>query len=89
MSKHRVVVLKIVSGSLSVTEASTTYGISRRHIYRLLARFQQGGIDAVDPQSRRPHTNPHATPPLVATRIVELRHELIAKGLDAGPATIT
>lgn len=88
MSKHRVVVLKIITKQLTVTEAAHTYGISRRHLHRLLARYRDGGLDAVEPQSRRPQSHPHSTPPHVQERIVQLRNELTARGLDAGPATI-
>ena len=88
MSKHRVVVLKIVAQQLTVTEAAERYGISRRQLQRLLARYRDGGIEAVDPQSRRPKSNPRATPPEVVERIVHLRRELVARGLDAGPVTI-
>ena len=88
MSKNRVVVLKIVSKQLSVTQAAEQYGISRRHLHRLLARYRDGGLDAVDPQSRRPKTHPHATDAVIAERVVQLRAELVAHGLDAGPATI-
>lgn len=48
MSKARVVVLEIVSGRLTVTQAARVYGLSRQHIYRLLARYRQGGLDGVD-----------------------------------------
>jgi transposase InsO family protein len=88
MSKARVAVLKVVSKQLSVTQAAADYGYSRRQLQRLLARYRQDGIDAVDPRSRRPLTNPNATPDLVRDRIVELRLRLTAEGLDAGPVTI-
>ena len=88
MSKHRVVVLKIVAKQLTVTEAAEQYGISRRHLHRLLARFHADGIDAVDPRTRRPKTNPRATGTDVVDRIRQLRGELERKGLDAGAATI-
>ena len=45
MSKARVVVLEVTSGHLTVTEAANQYGLSRQHIYRLLARYRQGGLD--------------------------------------------
>jgi transposase InsO family protein len=88
MSKYRVVVLKIVAKQLSTTEAAAEYGISRRHLHRLLARYREGGLDALEPRSRAPRTNPHATPSNVAQRIVQLRQRLTADGLDAGPVTI-
>ncbi|WP_251449778.1 IS481 family transposase [Microbacterium sp. Marseille-Q6648] len=82
-------VLKIIANQLTVTEAAVQYGLSRRQLHRLLARYREGGIEAVDPQSRRPKTNPHATPPEVVERVLRLRAELIAHGFDAGPVTIS
>ena len=88
MSKARVAVLKVITKELTVTAAAARYGYSRRHLHRLLARYHLGGLDAVDPRSRRPRTNPAATPQAVRQRIIELRLQLSAQGLDAGPVTI-
>ena len=88
MSKARVAVLKVVSKQLSVTQAAAEYGYSRRHLQRLLARYRQDGIDAVDPRSRRPRSNPQATSEVVRDRIIALRLQLTTDGLDAGPVTI-
>lgn len=88
MSKHRVVVLKIIAGQLTVTEAAAEYDISRRHLHRLLARYRKDGIDAVDPRSRRPRSHPAATSEEVRERIIALRRQLTAAGHDAGPVTI-
>lgn len=88
MSKHRVAVLKAVSQQLSVTTAAAECGMSRGHLHRLLRRYRDGGLDAVEPRSRRPLTNPGRTPDAVRARIVELRTELTAHGFDAGPITI-
>jgi transposase InsO family protein len=88
MSKARVVVLEVVSGHLSVSAAARAYGMSRQHIYRLLSRYRQGGLEAVDPRSRRPASNPRAVSDEVIAAIVVLREHLVAEGLDAGPITI-
>ena len=88
MSKHQVAVLKVVSAQLSLTAAAAQYGISRGHLHRLLRRYLEGGLDDLEPRSRRPHTSPHGTSDEVRGRIVALRIELTAGGLDAGPATI-
>jgi len=88
MSKHRVTVLKVVSKQLSITAAAAEYGMSRQHLHRLLRRYREGGLEAVEARSRRPRTNPGQTPGQVRERIIELRTELSARGLDAGPATI-
>ena len=73
---------------LSVTQAATEYGISRRHLHRLLARYREDGLDALEPRSRRPKTTPIATPETIRERVIELRVQLTAGGLDAGPHTI-
>jgi transposase InsO family protein len=88
MSRARVAVLQIVSKQLSVTQAAAEYGISRRHLHRLLARYRDGGLDALEPRSRRPKTTPIATPETVRERVIALRVQLTADGLDAGPVTI-
>ena len=88
MSKHRVIVLKIIATQLTVADAATEYGLSRRQIYRLLARYKNQGLDAVEPRSRRPRSNPATTPEVVRDRILSLRQELTDQGLDAGPLTI-
>src|SRR5664280_1109048 len=86
MSMHRVAVLKVVSAQLSVTAAAAECGISRGHLHRLLRRYREEGLDAVEPRSRRPRTSPRATPGAVRDRITALRIELAARGHDGWPA---
>ena len=88
MSRARVAVLQVVSNQLSVTDAAAAHGLSRRHLQRLLARYRDGGVDALEPRSRRPKTHPTQTAETVRARVVELRTELTADGADAGPHTI-
>jgi len=84
MSMHRVAVLKVVSKHLSVTRAAAAYGISRQHLQGLLKRYREGGLEALEPRSRRPRTSPGRTAEDVRARIVALRLERTARGLDAG-----
>jgi transposase InsO family protein len=88
MSRARVAVLQVVSKQLTVTAAAAESGISRRHLQRLLARYREGGLESLEPRSRRPKATPIATPAALRERIVELRVRLTADGLDAGPETI-
>jgi transposase len=88
MSRARVAVMQVVSKQLSVTDAAVEYGISRRHLHRLLARYREGGLDALEPRSRRPKTTPISAPEPVRARVIELRVQLTSDGLDAGPVTI-
>ena len=88
MSKHRVAVLNVVAKQRSVTAAAAAYGMSRQHLQRLLKRYRDDGLEAVDPRSRRPGTSPGRTTDAQRDRIIALRIELTARGLDAGPVTI-
>jgi transposase InsO family protein len=80
--------MQVVSQQLTVTQAAQEYGYSRRHLHRLLARYRDDGLDAVEPRSRRPNSNPAATSEAVRARIAELRLQLIRDGADAGAMTI-
>jgi transposase InsO family protein len=88
MSRARVAVLHVVSQQRSVTAAAAEYGFSRRHLHRLLVAYREGGLDALEPRSRRPRTNAAATSVTVRERVIALRAQLTADGLDAGPVTI-
>jgi transposase InsO family protein len=87
-SKYRVVVLKIVAGQLTVTQAAAEYGMSRQYLHKLLARYRDEGLDGLDARSRAPLTSPHTTTDRVRERVVQLRQALTAAGTDAGPVTI-
>ena len=88
MSKAKVVILSIVHQGLSVTEAAAVHGYSRTHIYRLLERYNTGGIDAVEPRPPIAKSQPHKTPEPLREKIIELRTSLTEMGLDAGPISL-
>ena len=54
---------------------------------KLVARWRAGGWDAVEKQSTRPKSNPHAAPAATIEAVLALRAQLTAQGLDAGPHT--
>jgi transposase len=88
MSKARVIVLSVVHQGLTKAEAARRYDVSWQWVHTLVTRYQAGGLDALEPRSRRPASNSRATPEALRERIVELRKQLDASGLDAGPVTI-
>jgi len=88
MSRARVAVLKVITKELTATAAAAEYGYSRQHLQRLLARYRTGGLDAVDPKSRRPHSSPQQTTDDVRDLVIALRLRLTREGFDAGPVTI-
>lgn len=73
---------------LTVTEAARKFKRSRQWIYQLIARYDQGGSDAVLPQSKAPKTSPTKVPDSLAKEIIAIRGELTIKGADNGPDTI-
>jgi transposase InsO family protein len=77
-----------VLGGRSVSELAAAHGVHRSWIYKLLARYREGGIEALEPRSRRPRSCKHETPPALVKAIVALRCELVAQGHDAGAETI-
>jgi transposase InsO family protein len=72
----------------SVAELAAAHGVHRSWIYKLLARYREGGLDALEPRSRRPRSCKHETSGELVQAIVELRGELQAQGHDAGAETI-
>jgi len=87
MSKNRVIVEAVLAGQ-SHGAVARQYGISKVWVGKLVARWREGGWDAVDKRSTRPKSNPRATPQATIDAIVALRGRLTAQGLDAGPHTI-
>lgn len=87
-SRAHVAVLKVVHQHLSVTEVAVEFGYSRRHLTRLLARYREGGLEALESRSRRPAGSSRTAPGVLCERVIELRRQLVADGADAGPETI-
>jgi transposase InsO family protein len=87
-SKNRSIVLAVTEAKLPISEAARRFGVSPRWIPKLLARYKEGGLDAVDARSRRPHTSPHATDPQLVERLLRLRTHLRQAGLDAGAESL-
>ena len=73
---------------LSYGEVARRHGVSKSLVHKLHHRWLVEGEAAFEPRSRRPRSSPNRTSPAVVERIKELRHELLAQGLDAGADTI-
>src|SRR5215471_13962654 len=88
MSMARVVIMAVVLEGRAKSEAARDYGVSRRWVQTLVARYLAEGEAAFEPRSRRPHTSPQRTSQAVEDAIVALRKSLAEAGLDAGAETI-
>lgn len=56
---------------LTVTEFCAQNGIKRATFYKFKKRFEAGGLEALVPRSRRPHTSPTATTPQMMTTVIQ------------------
>jgi transposase InsO family protein len=88
MDLGRFLVEAVVVSGASPNQLARSHPISRSWLFRLLARYRQGGLAAVESRSRRPKSSPTRTSAQVQHAIVELRQELVALGVDAGAQTI-
>ena len=88
MDRARYLVEAHVLEGRSVGELAAAHGVHRSWIYKLLARYRDGGYQALEPRSRRPRSCKHETPPEIVGVIVALRSELESHGHDAGAETI-
>ena len=64
--------------------ATTMFPVSERWIRELMRRYRTAGLTGLEPQSRRPHTTPHATPQARTDHILALRDHHHTTGNDAG-----
>jgi|GEM_PF-1264588 len=80
--------MAVVDGGMSVSDAARRFGVSRRWVQVLVSRYRAEGQGGLTPRSRRPHTSPGATEAATRARVLGLRDELDAAGLDAGAESI-
>src|SRR2546423_2118733 len=88
MSMARVVITAVVVEGRSKSEVARDYGLSRRWVQKLVARYAVEGQAAFEPHSRRPHGNPRRIGEDVEDAIVAWRKQLGEAGHDAGADTI-
>src|SRR2546422_9247713 len=84
----RYIVDAVVLEHRGPTGLARDHGFPRRWTHNLASASKEGGYRAWAPRSRRPHSCPHQTSSDVQAKVLELRHDLVAAGHDAGPETI-
>ncbi|MEO8330208.1 MAG: helix-turn-helix domain-containing protein [Candidatus Nanopelagicales bacterium] len=88
MSKARLVLTALFVDHQSAADVAARYGVHRSWVYKLKARYETDGEEALQPRSRRPATSPTALPGSTVDLILKLRAKLTTAGLDARPDTI-
>jgi len=88
MDLARYVVEAVIREGRSYREVARSHGVSKSWVGKVLARYREGGEEAIRPRSKAPHRKPHRTPAELEDRIVKVRKRLTKQGFDAGAATI-
>jgi transposase InsO family protein len=68
-------VVAVIRDGLTVTEVAEKFAISRQSIYRWMARYEEGGLEALAERSHRPRSSPHQIAPKIEARVLELRRQ--------------
>ena len=89
MSKRRAAILSVVVEGRTQAETARQHKVSESTVSRWVARYRAEGDAAFEARSRRPRTAPAAIPDETVELVVNLRSELSAQGLNAGPHTIS
>jgi transposase InsO family protein len=84
----RLVVTAVAVEGRAKSEVARDYGLSRRWVQKLVARYEAEGDVALEARSRRPLTSPQRVGGDLEDQIVAMRKSLREGGLDAGAATI-
>lgn len=76
-------VLPIANKEMKIVDMAKVCPHSERSLKRWLSAYRKGGIDALNPKSTRPKTQPNETPIRIKETVIELRKEtkLCAKKL--------
>ena len=73
MEQRYDAVLGVIRDGYSVKEIAEAYGVSRQSVHAWLARYEQGGLEALAERSHRPRRSPLQMAPALEVRVVELR----------------
>ena len=85
MSKRRSVILSVVLEGRTQAQTARLYWVSEGWVCKLVARWRAEGDAAFQARSRRPGSSPSKVCDETVEMVVNLRSELSAQGLDAGP----
>jgi transposase InsO family protein len=84
----RYLVDAVVVEKRSCCEVARAHGVSKSWVAKLVARFREGGYDAVAPRSKAANKVANRSSVELEDRIVRIRKELADDGFDCGAHTI-
>jgi len=80
MEQRYDAVVAVIRDQMTVSEVAEKFGISRQSLYRWMARYEEGGLEALQDRSHRPKRVPHQMRVDVEVRALELRRRHMAWG---------
>jgi transposase len=80
MEQRYDAVVAIIRDGMTVSEVAEKFGVSRQSLYRWMARYEAGGLEALKDGSHRPKRVPHQMRVDVEVRALELRRRHMAWG---------
>jgi transposase InsO family protein len=84
----RYLVDAVVVEKRSCREVARAHGVSKSWVAKLVARFREGGYDAVAPRSKAAKKVANRSSSELEDRVVRVRKELSDQGFDSGAQTI-
>ena len=66
-------VLAVIADGRAVTEVASAWSVSRQTVHGWLARYEDGGLEALSDRSHRPRGCPHQMPAVVEVAVVAMR----------------
>ena len=75
MEQRYQAVMAVVQDAWKVTEVAERLGVSRQAVHRWIARYEAGGLAALESRSHRPRSCAHQISPELEASICELRRQ--------------
>jgi transposase InsO family protein len=97
MEQRYQAVMAVIQDGWKITEVAERLGVTRQSVHRWVARYEAGGLPALESRSHRPNSCAHKIAPELEALICEIRrlhpgwgqrrilHELARKGVDPLP----
>ncbi len=73
MQQRQEMVSLFGTGRFTIVALAESFGVSRKTAAKWLARYADGGMEALTDRSRAPYRHPNATPPGVVAAILRAK----------------
>jgi transposase len=98
MEQRYDAVTMVMRDGFSITDIAAKFNVSRQTVYRWLAKYEEGGLEALADESHRPLHVPHQMNGAIEVQVLDMRrrhhlwgpvriqHELKKAGVDDPPS---